>query len=725
MRRPKEYRPRKGMVLEYGRRVGPPAGFIGGGPIQRTRQGKLPTDQLIFTGSIMRSLKGPDGAYDPYSSVILTSSLYLEGSISMGRSYEKKKHSSVLLGLPTITTGPARASATVVDAIRTGSFTSPSLSHASIGFNDAYVGNSLSSSYIETRTLNLFNSGSAPLENSAVPASASLFYAKRSTLQTIIVKHTASFFDTIPGPSGTCAPTTFVAGSGALCNRVTGSGVPSQGCSVNNPASIFISVPVSGRLVDIKVWVELIHGSGTACLWPLAELGVALRSPTLGWGHAHPIYNDPTFRTQAGFDTYPTPYPNFYRDTFLLWEGGGMGPFNNPVTPGPDTDGQHGQNSQKYPSWDRDRGMRTIFTDGASVPNPRHLYNSTSPSGNFIGAPNSYTGVQPDGSDALIFNCAFGFDVPWTSDKTVQPGTAPYQAVGSPPKGWLNGPGGVADTNEWPTTGVNYGTNQLRPIYPILDPIFIKKSIGNERTSYSNQAGLPPPTPNAWRGFRPGLRGSEISGSWQLLLTNNVGGFNPATDVMQMYFRQVRLEITYESGLASNPGVIRRSETKRKPRRDDRENFLYAISGSDASHYGAGTPANIDWFKTLVYTRTPTGGENGRTFGIVLNSGSFNPDYALLYRLSGNLATISGSAPGWLLNNFTGMPSIPQSSGSLLGVAPDTSPQPPIIVRPPQIVFNPPNSISVPTTLKSSAGDISPPKKLTQLSHAFVSGTAR
>lgn len=746
MKKTKVYRPRRG--LRFSDDPGssrPKAYFIGDDSLDRTRPtvAKVNLQLKQFSsvkpsGSVMTAVQTvPDVYAAPTNPTVLTSSLRIEGSVSMGRGYERKKLTATVLGLPanSIDRSPWPSEA-VVDTVMTGNLTSPSWTRLNtLGFGQGFVINALSSSFRhELNVLNLFYSGTQAVENTPVPATASLFYTKENRLQTIIVKHTASFFDTQLSPLGLATPTTWAPGTGVLVTNITGGlfyGPTTnavQSC-ILNPACFFISVPTAGKLVDIKVWIELTHitSSDSTARKPLGMLGIALRNPNLSWGHAHPLWNDPIYATEVGMTTIPDvtgwpAIPEFYRNSFLLWEGAGQAPGTvlaaGTVAAGQDADGNGGDaaggfNLARYPSWERDRSMRTVFSDGGIAPNPRHLYNPTSPSGNFVGSPNSAFGID----------CANGMNVPWTSDRTGLTSDDPttYVADGSPPVGWLTGPGGVNNVNEWPTTGSNYGTNSIRPLYPLLDPIFIRKA--GVTSSYSDQYPLPA-TPDQWKGFRPGLRGTEISGTWTLMIINSYNGLpgsppgnSPNPDC---YFRQVRLEITYETGMSARSGRLRMS-SKHSARRAGQETYINAISGTDASNHGFAYGPNYDYFRTNIYTAAPDDSEIGRTIGITLSTGSFNySQYALIYRLSGVLADISGSTPGWLLNNQFGMPAIPYSSATL-------SPPPTgsdVIVAPtvsPTKFITPVKVLDGARKLQDVVKDINLPLKLSTLAQRFVS----
>lgn len=705
------------------------------------------------------------------SKTVLTSSVYIEGSVSYGRQYEKSKLGSKLLGTARARPiGGLPASILTVDTILTGTHELPSWTHASIGINQSFVGMSLSGNNPE-RLANYFVSGTEPVEQSAVPASASMYYSKKNTYQTIVVKHTASIFDTAFGAATNVinqgnakgVPSVFLPLTGALINVVTGSSFI-QLATAGRPATIRLDVPVNGKLVDIKVWVELIHLSGSPDReWPMTSLGIALKCPNLTWGNAVPIRNDPALQRlytsdQSSYigpgstvNPYAAPISYFYRDTFILWEGWtpyfGI-PFGCPPAHSSEatlniTNGDILSYWARHnPCWNRDRGMRTIFSDGASTPNPRHHVNGN-PANNWRGAPC----VGTHGKDGDGTGYAWGNDSPWTSDQTVFPATESYQTPGSPPKGWLSGPGGVADVNEWPTTGVNYGTNSIRPLYPLLDPVYQRKVIGSEAPQSYIDGGFISPSqfqkgaPSSslasppWTGFRPGLRGVEISGSWELLLIAGAGtalgmaggGSGSFSQISSSaYFRQCRLEITYEQNSAPS---IRRSYTKLSPLRSSPQK-LHRISGSDfffaqfdGTYLSGSAPVSgaLDWFCSDTYTDAAGQGEIGRTFGVALNSGSFNKNSsALLYRLSGTLADVAGSAPSWLLNNQFGMPAIPQSSASLVPHVSIPLTDPGLISD----IITPQKTLDGPRRLSDVASDVNPALSLWQLADAFSSGTA-
>jgi len=764
VKRTKVYRPRRGIRFsdDPGKKL--TAGFAGGPSVAHTR----PTvakktlslkkfSSTVMTGSVGRYTGNPNDfthfAPNPGSTipVIRTGSLSIRNSVSYGRQYERAKYNATLLGLSSSYIGTPAPYSTTVDSTLTGTFASPSWTHKSVGFNQAFVGVSLTSSYVETRTLNYWRSGSAPLESSPVPASASLFYSKQNRYQRVIVKQTASINDT-QRIFGAFTAINYYPGTGTDVTNLTGSLSeiygsafsiygPNQGAGLLLPCQINIPVTASGKIVDLKVWIEFVNLSGSglnqnapAGAGPLANVGIAIRSPNVSWGHAHPIRNDPAlinvfnsnlgdFSPFASFGAIgklmfgPWPLSNFYWNTFLLWEGMGGNTWDYDMASG------SADTINMYPGWHRDRSMRTIFCDGATIPNPRHAV-STSTSGNYNGAPNSYFG----------FNNAWGFDVPWTSEHEYS-GSNTYSAPGSPPAGWLSGPGGKNDVNEWPTTGVNYGATQIRPLYPMLDPIYQKKrysGVANAGSGYSNKemplltttgSGQAVFAPDKWRGGRPGLRGTEISGTWNLLLRGGNGiDISSLASYQAMYFRQVRLEFLVDTW--AQPPVRRRSNRGTNPRRAT-EQLIVSISGTDLiQHTSVSTVTGAltgGWEAFISDTYIPGDSHNeiGATFGVALNSGSIVGDYALFYRLSGTLGSISGSTPGWLLNNRFGVPQIPLSSASLVPLS-----QVHVSSLPPAPYISPSKLLDGPRLLVDVAQDVNPSRTLVELAADFVSGAA-
>lgn len=725
MKTAKPYRPRRGIRFTNGRRgVSPAAGFIGSDAIKRTRPGP-PDGVSEFTvsvsGDVARSISGSNASYEPFSPAILSSSVLIEGSISKGRNYERRKLNSILLG-QSVTSVDATPypSAIVIDANPTGSFIIPSWTHSSIGFNQAFVGVSLSSSHQARFSYNAFQSSSQALESSDSSAFFSPSFSKESRFSTIVVKKTASFFDSVitqfnsSSRGGTYSPPLrFVSGLGTLVSSINNPGLDTSqiltGSSVYYPSVITLDVPVSGRLVDIKVWVELQHESSSVAnlLTPLGTLGISLRSPNVQWGWSVPIDNDLRIKDlSTNRQFYPRiavggPYQaEFWRDSFVLWEGPGLlgddrfgigATETSPSTPFSSANAGNPKWRSMFAGWDRDIGMRTVFSDGSPIPNPRMNYSAGDVSGNFVGSPNG--------------TCAWGLGVSWTGSS------------GSPPNGWLSGPGGTANVNEWPTTGTNTGASSIRPMYPLLDPIFQK---------IPNVPGVTYPTfidtvvdgvriidpATSLVGFRPGLRGTEISGTWQLMFAvNGLFSFgdtrtDPSTK-FNVWFRQARLEITYETGRGGS-----RFE-RRLPSTAVRDQQIYSVSGVIGTNEGGIFTASLN-----VFTPLSPQGSIGRSFGIEQNSGSVDMSNALIYRLSGALSNIVGSTPPWLFSGPGGIPVLPESSATLVPLVAE-----PVRSIPFSDFLQPRRTLDQTQALPNVAADINPQKSLRDLAISYVSSS--
>lgn len=565
----------------------------------------------------------------------------------------------------------------------------PSWTNRHLGRNSAFVITALSSSDHEVKILNAYRSGSEDIGGDVVTVDSDLYYSKR-TLKKVTVKKTASFFDTVfdSGDIHEFIPIQFTASMGTLLNDVSGTVyntdfAASRQSSTETPAHIYIDVPVSGKIVDISVWVELHHASASAAVppnlaLPLGMLGMAIKSPNVACGWGHPVAG------AMGLSDANT--DQFYANSFLLWEGTVWSPFATAFSHGV-TWGSEGTDPvllanfrEHYCSWERDFSMRTVFNDGARVRNPRHVLGPIS--GNYHGSPNA----------ALGLNSAWGAGVYWTG------------SVGSPPVGWLSGPGGTASANEWPTTGSNRGADYLKPIYPMLDTIEVSLAPESPGIQYEDFYFSVPlrSQVSKIRGIRKGLRGTEMKGRWKILFACDAAG--STTSYHRLYFRQVRLEITYEE----NEGVsLRRSSSRVSPNRAGPRS-LVEISGT--------APVTASNFIRVI---DPEYAEVGRSFGIQLLTGSVNfSAAALTYRLTGTLADTSGSAPGWLLNNMFGMPMIPQNSSSLV----DNQPQPIQTINPNDILATRP-LVDPAYRLKDAATDAKKPKIRLRTFADILSGT--
>ena len=517
---------------------------------------------------------------------------------------------------------------------------SESLTQAMIGVNQAFVATPFSASRHEVTVLGAFFSGSQAIGSSPVPYTASLFYEKPRELRKATWKLTAS-----ADMGG------YVTSLGQLIN---------SSASISAPHIISISAPVGadegGRIVDVKVWVEIVQVSSSNKFPPLGQFGLAVRNPNVSWGHAHPIRN----YTQDGtpFGPFETP-SEFYRDTFLLWEPSGLYRngqktayfYSSGATDFSTTDDP----STFAPVWDRDMGMRTIFCDGAHTRNPRDIYQvyrrefaGVRQSERAYVAPNF--GFSPLGFASSNTASMTGNGYPWYDDPDI---SSSYNDgyTGAPPYGWLTGPGGTFGANEWPTSGSTVGPEFIRPVYPILDDIYVRKLYQFTTVGVSdevqNHSIVPKQYWQNWIGFRPGLRGKEMGNRWELLIAQGLTGSGLLT-ASPTYFRQARLELTYE--LTPN---TRRADV-RPPRIPHRAgvvpmkrglNLVSVISGSKdfvGGVEGNATMTLPDFFISGIYVMTGPEVEIDRTVGITHDVEAFYTDGFAVY--TGSVAIFEATA---------------------------------------------------------------------------------
>lgn len=264
--------------------------------------------------------------------------------------------------------------------------------------------------------------------------------------------------------------------------------------------------------------------------------------------------------------------------------------------------------------------------------------------------------------------------------------------------------------NEWPTTGVNYGTNTIRPLYPLLDPVTQRKRVTPEARPQNSASD--DFRPDLWVGTRPGLRGTEVSGTWELLLL--CGGSPSNTVIGNMFFRQVRLEFTIETPSYTRP----RRVSRRRKAVIGGTRLISSISGSDATLYPVGAisqRAGWDSWISDQYVTVDSAGEVDRSFGISLNDGTAPAGTALLYRLTGALADAIGTTtPSWLLSGQGGMPVLPESSSSLVPIV-----RQPVVAAPFADFIQPRRDLDLTQLLTSIASDSNPKKSLRDLAESF------
>lgn len=359
----------------------------------------------------------------------------------------------------------------------------------------------------------------------------------------------------------------------------------------------------------------------------------------------------------------------------------------------------------RYFEYDTDIDMRTVFTDSSRYTNPRNLTQlyrgtteltpgvSTLP-GMLMLDEHSYASpfsasirlLQTAGvwgaTAALTFRPTnsqntqlSGANCPWMFDSRVPPGifhglnyfSTITSSLGlSPPPGWLTGPGGTANVNEFPTNGANLGPADIQPVYPILDDVYVEKIY--DQPNPTNPRALPFER-NRIIGFRPGLRGTEINGTWRLML--GIAGDTFTGDVTGsvragVWFRQARLEFLVDEGEPSRDTYPSKSFRFKK----------HGIPKKEANKRVAIMSGSSAWDVGVNFVFVNSNPEYGRSVGITDQSGS--SQFAVFSQLTGAFVDVlsgSGDLAGvrlaYLTNEF-GTPYIPLSSGSGLAPSFDT-----------------------------------------------------
>lgn len=581
--------------------------------------------------------------------------------------------------------------------------TPPSWTQRNIGLKHDVIIPVLSSSHHEVSRLNSFLSGQLPLASGHIPVNAPTYYSKSERLTHRIYKLPASLgLPTIPSSierppfdGEVAGRNTFISESGSY-----------RSYSYFNPAVFEIDIPDHGKIRDIRVWVEFIHDVrngvgeiggqvGDYQKHGLQNVQIALRSPNVHFRSAHPLLNDPqTFslkhRQKSTFvDDHIKYYeiPELLRGSYLLWAGHTLDT--------DDIDDTHMNYNNSYISWNTDIDMRTVFCDSSKQPNTRHL-DQLFPNANDIGPGNpepagvavmALTGTVSGGAPNYIAHhlkpssCPFiapsarGNNTPWFIDPRIQAGglttISDFDVIlgSNPPAGWLSGIGGSPAADEFLTKGPNLGPASIKPVYPLLDDVFVEKKydeIPDPGSAVAGTIGLAekfaiPKKHGKIIGFRPGLRGTEIHGKWKLLI--GTGAEYSAVNGMVahprsgIWFRQFRLEIIYDSH--KEPETFYHS----KARMFKKHSYVPTRPGKRRVQILSGSSA---WDIGINYTYVDARHEYGRTVGITSNVSSSSDSFAVFSRITGTF--LSGSEHDYVrslyLNNEFGTPFIPISSGS-------------------------------------------------------------
>jgi hypothetical protein len=330
--------------------------------------------------------------------------------------------------------------------------------------------------------------------------------------------------------------------------------------------------------------------------------------------------------------------------------------------------------SQSYFEFDTDIDMRTVFSDSSRIPNPRNLsllYGSAKDDDpgvsefptelvykSLYASPQSgalaYSNVDNPVRDQIHW--LTGSNVPWMSDRRL-------------PQGRFGGLLFASDVAppEWSGSfGTTIGAADIQPVYPLLEDIFVQKAydepLSGSLLDSTSPKGLGqfhlPANRSKIIGYRPGLRGSEVHGKWQLLIGNTAdfdGSVGMTGSVRGgFWFRQFRLEFILDQKYGITEPFPSRSRKFDKsyyvPQRPGKRR-IGILSGSSAWDIGV----------NYVYANQPE--EYGRSVGITDHTGSANDSFSVYTKLSDSAMESLESSSDYLNNEF-GTPLVPLVLGS-------------------------------------------------------------
>lgn len=218
---------------------------------------------------------------------------------------------------------------------------------------------------------------------------------------------------------------------------------------------------------------------------------------------------------------------------------------------------------------------------------------------------------------------------------------------------------------EYLTTGVQLGPNDIKPALPMMENIYQQNMVSTlpvDKQVLDAESRV--------IGYRPGLRGTEMSGEWKIRMATTPGDFDATggpnatwshLTSSQVYLRQVRLEFLVDStqGYGDiqmfNPARERLYKKSSVGLRNGKR-LVDIISGS------------AWWDSGVSYIYTYVQDEYGRTVGLTTNA-TASDDYAVFTQITGALAVHLTGTPSWFLNpppgeGVAGLPYIPLSSAS-------------------------------------------------------------
>lgn len=348
----------------------------------------------------------------------------------------------------------------------------------------------------------------------------------------------------------------------------------------------------------------------------------------------------------------------------------------------------HSYRDAAYYEYDTDIDMRTVFTDSSLVSNPRHLEDSYESSTSVSPGPSSIqverarkegSYPSPTSASVKLFNYGYldtpyfqsawmsGANFPWILDSRIPPGNfhgrnfSATSSLNIPiPPGWLSGPAFTPMAGEFPTSGSQIGPANIQPVYPLLDDVFAEKVV--RQSSLTSTPALDSFSKKIV-GFRPGLRGTEINGKWQLLIGNNadyIAGNMTGSLRGGYWFRQFRIEFLVDQGEDDQYKTMPSRAFKYK-----KPGYVTGRAGRRLFHTVSGSAA---WDIGVNNIFTIQRDEYGRSVGITNVTGS--TQFAVFSQLTGALPTILSASglydqvQSTYLSNEFGTPYVPITSGS-------------------------------------------------------------
>lgn len=238
--------------------------------------------------------------------------------------------------------------------------------------------------------------------------------------------------------------------------------------------------------------------------------------------------------------------------------------------------------------------------------------------------------------------------------------------------------GAQAGPNEFSTFGGQLGPMTIRPVYSMMDDVYAFKA-----TDFADKSGSYKLASNrgAVGGFRPGLRGTEASGSWNFMFGTSAGHqFDPSTGYAAsadrgIWLRQVRLETVTNQYLSLNYQNPARARLFNKPP---------IVPNPDGPHLESIMSGNAAWDTGLTIYQSIQPSDYGRSVSISADVQASVGSFAVVSFITGSLyetlleqGETDPSNPPWFLGGPTyevpgswfGTPYIPDKYMEMSGSA--------------------------------------------------------